>query len=91
MQRAKQRGIIAGIVFQVGVLDDDEIARGFLDAAPQRRAFTLVVRLKKGADAGGVLFAGRSRISREPSREPSSTQINSISMWSGQDTLDYCA
>ena len=48
--RPEQAGIFRGIVFQVGILDEGEIAGGFGDGAPHRRAFALVLLVAEKAD-----------------------------------------
>ena len=39
--------VLGGIVFQIGVLNDDEVASGFLDAAAQSGAFAHVAGLEE--------------------------------------------
>ena len=78
-QRLKQAGIIGGVVFQIRILDDDEISARLLDAATQCRAFALIFREEKIYGVVNILLSSSDKISREPSVEPSSTQITSVS------------
>jgi hypothetical protein len=63
-ERAQQQRIVGGIVFEVGVLNENEVPGGFLDAAAESSAFTDVARLQEDADLrmsgleGGENFAG---------------------------------
>jgi hypothetical protein len=54
----KQRGIVRGVIFEIGVLDEDKVSSGFLDAATEGGAFAHVVGLELDADLGmrGVQF-----------------------------------
>ncbi len=45
----QQRGHVARVVFQVGILDDDHIAGGGLDAGVDGGAFALVALVEDGA------------------------------------------
>jgi hypothetical protein len=66
-ERAQQQRIVGGIVFEVGVLNEDEVPGGFLDAAAESSAFADVARLKEDADLrmsgleGGEGRRGRGR------------------------------
>ena len=63
-QRMEECGIVGGIVFEVGVLDDDEVSGGLLDAAAEGGALAHVLGLEQDADLGmgglqfGEDFAG---------------------------------
>src|SRR6266481_5854782 len=46
----EQLGIIAGVVFEIGILDEDDFAGGFGEAAAEGGAFALVLRLKEKAE-----------------------------------------
>src|SRR6185312_15886270 len=53
----QQPAIFGGVVFEVGVLDDDVIARGQLESAPDGYPFTLVILVMEIGDRGiGVVF-----------------------------------
>ncbi len=68
-QGLEQRRVFAGIVFQVGILDDDEVARGFLDPPAQRRAFPHVSRLQQHSQGGRILaFEFRENVARRVGR-----------------------
>jgi len=43
----EQLGIVAGVVFEIGVLDEDDFAGGFGEAAAQGSTLALVLRLKE--------------------------------------------
>ena len=47
LNRLKQARIILRIVLQIGVLDDYDIAGRVTDGGPDRRALSLILRLKK--------------------------------------------
>jgi len=49
-ERAEQKGIVGRIVFEVGILDEDEVSCGFLYATAESGSFALVVGLEKDAD-----------------------------------------
>ena len=49
-QRLDHQRILGRIVFQIGVLNNDEVARGLLNAAAERRSLAHVIRLKNDAD-----------------------------------------
>src|ERR1039458_3340308 len=49
-QGLEHQRILGRIVFQVGVLNNDVVAGGFLDATAQRRSFAHVIRLQNDAD-----------------------------------------
>ena len=72
-QRAEHFRILGGVVFQVGVLDDAELARGVLQGGADGRAFAGVLLVVEHADAAGILRGELVRISGEPSVDPSST------------------
>ena len=80
--RRDQRGIVGRVVLQVGVLDQADVAAHVLDRGPDRASLPHVARLAEDADALESVAASASRISGDPSRLPSSTQISSI----GSDT-----
>ena len=68
--RLEQLGIVAGVVSEIGILDKDDFAGGFGEAAAQGGAFALVLRLKEKTQiaefdgivavvgGGGVFAAG---------------------------------
>src|SRR6267142_4041622 len=62
-ERADEAWIVPGVVLEVGVLEEDEVARGLGDAAADRRALALVLPLLQQADAvrmvGGELAEDR--------------------------------
>ena len=47
----QQHRVLARVVLEVGVLDDDDVAGGFADAASHRGALALVLALQQDADA----------------------------------------
>jgi hypothetical protein len=47
LDRVEQSRVVHGVVLEVGVLDDDEVPAGFLEAAGDRRALPAVLRWKK--------------------------------------------
>jgi hypothetical protein len=49
-QRAEEAGILGGIVFQIGVLDQGEIAGGHLDGGADGGAFAAIVRVLREED-----------------------------------------
>src|SRR5690348_15394423 len=49
-KRLQQSRIFRWIVLQVSILNDDEIAGGFLNATAQGRAFAHILRLQKDPD-----------------------------------------
>src|SRR5260370_41325154 len=49
-QRTEEPRVFGRIVFQICVLDDHEIARGFLDASAKGRALSHIFGLQKNAD-----------------------------------------
>ena len=69
--------VLGRVVFQVGVLHDDDVAGGMLEAGPQGGALALVCRL---IDDARVVVAshGSSGASRVPSVEQSSTRMISL-------------
>ena len=92
-QRFEHQRIFCRIVFQVGVLNDDEVAGGFLNAAAERGAFAHILRLKNDADLrmlrlqlgenlARAIAASRHRRrstrSRAEPREPSATTSWSV-------------
>ncbi len=54
----EQRGVVGGIVFEVGVLDEHDVRRGFADAGSQGSAFALIALVPVQADA----LLGRRRV-----------------------------
>ncbi len=63
-QRREHQGILGGIVFQIGVLNDDEVARGFLNAAAEGCSLAHVMRLKHHADGRIFGLQGSQNLSR---------------------------
>jgi len=51
----QQRAVVLGVVFEIGVLDKHDFRGGQVDASPQSRAFTHVVRVADQLDAGLAL------------------------------------
>ena len=50
-QRLQQHRVFGGVIFEVGVLYDAEVAGGLLDGRPHRRAFAPVHLVAKKTDA----------------------------------------
>src|SRR5260370_40569567 len=46
----EQLGIVAGVVFEIGILYEDDFARGFREAAAYSGAFALILRVKEKAE-----------------------------------------
>jgi hypothetical protein len=53
-------GILSGIVFQVRVLDYDDIARGFLETPAQSGSLSLVSLLKQDLEVGQIQDRSRA-------------------------------
>ena len=70
-------GKLLGRILEVRVLDHDEIAGDFLEAAAQRRALARVRRLQISLIGSSRATAGPGS-SRVPSFDPSSTMISSM-------------
>src|SRR5260370_37125719 len=49
-QRLEHERILRRIVLQIGILNNDEVSRGFLNAATKRCSLAHVMRLKNDAD-----------------------------------------
>src|SRR5215471_10760905 len=49
-QGRQQRLVVARVIFQVCILNDDEVAGGFLDPAAQSSALAHILRLQKNFD-----------------------------------------
>ena len=47
----EQRGVVCGIVFEVGVLDEHDVRRGFADAGSQGGTFSLIALVPVQADS----------------------------------------
>jgi hypothetical protein len=58
-ERLKQERVLGWIVFEVRILDYDEVASGFLNPAPQSGSFAHVVGLEKYTDRRKVLTLER--------------------------------
>ena len=72
--RLDELGILRGVVFEVGVLDDDDLAGGVAEPGPQGRSLALVLVVEDDRQLG--LVAGQLlRMSRVPSVEQSSTRM----------------
>ena len=78
-ERAEQTRNLARVVFEIGILDDDELAGRLLDAGANGGPLPLVLRLEDETDVRIALGEAVSRISREPSVDPSSTTMISLS------------
>src|SRR5438477_11272675 len=63
-QRHEQGGIVGGIVFEVGVLNDDEVSRRLLNAATKRGAFAHIPGLKENANVRMVGLYLRENFAR---------------------------
>ena len=85
----QERRILCRIVLEIGILDNDEIPRSFPNAAAQGRTFPHVLRLKQNSNLGVLIPQLRKNL-LEPSREPSSTQISSISSGTESTLLTTC-
>lgn len=48
----EESGVVVGVVFEVGILDEDDIAGGFGEAGVEGGAFALVVVVEGGDDVG---------------------------------------
>ena len=71
--------VVARVVLEIGVLEDDQVAGRLGDAAAHRRALALIVRLLDQPDAAAALLGTNPRsISRVPSVEQSSTTMTSM-------------
>ena len=78
-ERPKQDGVFVRIVFEVGILDDHDIARGARDAAAQRRALAAVRLVQhEVVDAGSELpreaLARQGLAAGEAAAAPGSTK-----------------
>ena len=69
--RLQQQGVLARVVLEVGVLDDDDVARGFADAARDGGALALVRGWSRTRTPSRP--SSSARMSRVPSVDPSST------------------
>jgi hypothetical protein len=79
-QRAQQGGVFGGIIFQIGVLDQAEVAARFLDGGADGGALAFVDLLAEEPDGGFF--------SRQPVEN---IGINSRSMFSGRGAASTCA
>ena len=75
--RLQQQRVLARVVLEVRVLDDDDVAGRFAKPARHRRALAAILRLKEHADA--VAAVELAMMSRVPSVDPSSTMMISLS------------
>src|SRR5207302_9603364 len=64
LKRTQEQVIVTGIVFQVRILDDDVIARGFADPAPQGRSLSHIARLQEDLDLCMLLAEFSQNLSR---------------------------
>src|SRR5208337_1278023 len=55
-QRAEQPGIVLGVVFEVGILDDDVVASRLLNSAAERSSLAQIAGLKEEANLRPALF-----------------------------------
>lgn len=63
-KRFEDLRVFSGIVFEVGVLNDDEVAGGFLNAAAQGSSFAHVMGLEKDAYLRVVVSEGGKNVAR---------------------------
>ena len=63
-----QLGILVGVVFEVGVLDEHDVAARFLDAAPDGGTFPLIHILQNVADLRPLLCERRDDVFRPVGR-----------------------
>ena len=66
--RSEELAVVLGIVFKVGVLHQDDVARGGFKAAPERRSLSAILILEQEADS----FQRKAGLAvlREVSRSP---------------------
>src|SRR5260370_10893281 len=57
LNRTEQHGIVGGVVLEVGVLDDDDVARGAFEPSLNRCAFSAVARQPLEDDVAVLLRA----------------------------------
>ena len=62
-QRAQQARVFGGVVFEVGVLDQREIAGGLVDGGAHRRALAAVALVPVETGSAGKPAASRCRMS----------------------------
>src|SRR5271155_606507 len=67
-QRFQQRSIFRRIIFEIGVLNDHKVSRGFPDAAVQGCAFPYVTGLKESSDLGMLSLQFCQNLTRSISR-----------------------
>ena len=73
----EQVRVLLGAVLEVGVLDDDDVARRLRDPPPHRRALAPVPLLQEELEAA-LARPAPATISRLPSVEASSTAMSSM-------------
>src|SRR6266567_5293581 len=87
-QWAEKRRIFGGIVLQVRILNDYKIASGFLNSAPQCRAFPHILRLQKDFDLRELLLKFTEYVSGAVVGPVVNTQKLDIQR-DGEHTLDH--
>ena len=70
-----QLGILLGLVLEIGVLDDDDVAGGVLGSQCERSPLPWFLSWKTTFKSPSPFFSKSRRISRVPSREQSSTTM----------------
>ena len=73
--RLDELGILRGVVLEVGVLDDDDLAGGMAEPGAERGPFALVLLVEDDRQVAVARRRSSRRISRVPSFEQSSTTM----------------